>query len=149
MRAVVQRVKQASVEINGKLVSEISHGLLILLGVGKYDDDSDVEYLANKIANLRIFEDDQRKMNLSLIDVKGQSLVVSQFTLYGNCRKGRRPSFIDAAKPQKADELYQKFVSALGETGLVVKEGVFQAFMDVKLINNGPVTILLDSKKSF
>lgn len=146
MRAVLQRVKQASVEIDGELVSEISPGLLILLGVGKDDDGSDVEYLANKIANLRIFEDAQRKMNLSLIDVDGQALVVSQFTLYGDCRKGRRPSFTDAARPQKADKLYQEFISTLREQGLIVKEGVFQAFMDVKLVNNGPVTILLESK---
>lgn len=149
MRAVVQRVKQASVEINGELVSDILHGLLILLGVGKEDEEKDAEYMANKIANLRIFEDEERKMNLSVIDVGGQALVVSQFTLYGDCRKGRRPSFVNAAEPQKANRLYQKFISALKDTGLEVKGGVFQAFMDVKLINNGPVTILLDSKKEF
>jgi len=149
MRAVVQRVKKASVVVEDELVSEISEGILVLLGVGQDDDDSDVDYMANKIANLRIFEDDNKKMNLSLIDVEGQALVVSQFTLYGDCRKGRRPSFVEAAKPEKADELYQKFVSALKEIGLVVKEGVFQAFMDVKLVNNGPVTILLDSQKQF
>lgn len=149
MRAVVQRVKQASVEINEKLISEISHGLLILLGVGKDDEESDVEYVADKIANLRVFEDEQGKMNLSLIDVEGQVLVVPQFTLYGDCRKGRRPSFINAARPEKAEELYRKFISALKNAGLEVKEGVFGAFMDVSLINNGPVTILLDSKKKF
>ncbi len=149
MRAVVQRVKSASVTVERKLVSEIRGGLLIFLGVAQEDTSADVDYLANKIANLRIFEDDEGRMNRSLLDVGGEALVVSQFTLYGDCRKGRRPSFITAARPEKADALYQEFMDAITQIGVPVKAGVFQAMMDVGLVNDGPVTMMLDSSKLF
>lgn len=149
MRAVIQRVKRASVAVNGKGVSEIGKGLLVFLGVAHEDTRADLDYLANKTANLRIFEDDDGKMNRSLLDIGGEALVVSQFTLYGDCRKGRRPSFIEAARPEKADALYQEFIHSLTQMGVGVKAGVFQAMMDVELINDGPVTMLLDSGRSF
>jgi len=149
LRAVVQRVKRASVTVDNKVVSEISKGLLILLGVAKEDTPADIDYMANKVANLRIFQDEQGKMNLSLLEIGGEALVVSQFTLYGDCRKGRRPSFIEAAQPEKADEMYQAFITTLNEIGISTKVGVFQAYMDVELVNDGPVTILLDSQKLF
>ena len=149
MRAVVQRVKSASVHVDGQLVSEITSGLLIFLGISETDEQSDVDYLATKIANLRIFRDDDLRMNQSLLDVGGHTLVVSQFTLYGDCRKGRRPSFTVAAKPEKADTLYQGFMEQLSQMGITVQAGVFQAMMDVELVNDGPVTLLLDSSKLF
>ena len=149
MRAVVQRVKSASVHVDGQLVSEITSGLLIFLGISGTDQQSDVDYLATKIANLRIFRDDELRMNQSLLDVDGQTLVVSQFTLYGDCRKGRRPSFTAAAKPEKANALYQAFMDQLSQLGIPVQAGVFQAMMDVELVNDGPVTLLLDSSKLF
>ena len=149
MRAVVQRVKSASVHVDGQLVSEITSGLLIFLGISGTDQQSDVDYLATKIANLRIFRDDELRMNQSLLDVDGQTLVVSQFTLYGDCRKGRRPSFTAAAKPEKANALYQAFMYQLSQMGIPVQAGVFQAMMDVELVNDGPVTLLLDSSKLF
>ena len=149
MRAVVQRVKSASVHVDGQLVSEITSGLLIFLGISGTDQQSDVDYLATKIANLRIFRDDELRMNQSLLDVDGQTLVVSQFTLYGDCRKGRRPSFTAAAKPEKANALYQAFMDQLPQLGIPVQAGVFQAMMDVELVNDGPVTLLLDSSKLF
>ena len=149
MRAVVQRVKSASVHVDGQLVSEITSGLLIFLGISGTDQQSDVDYLATKIANLRIFRDDELRMNQSLLDVDGQTLVVSQFTLYGDCRKGRRPSFTAAAKPEKANALYQAFMDLLSQMGIPVQAGVFQAMMDVELVNDGPVTLLLDSSKLF
>ncbi|MBC8233559.1 D-tyrosyl-tRNA(Tyr) deacylase [bacterium] len=149
MRAVVQRVKRASVTVDNKVVSEISKGLLILLGVAKEDTSADIDYMANKVANLRIFQDEQGKMNLSLLEIGGEALVVSQFTLYGDCRKGRRPSFIAAAQPEKADEMYQVFITTLNKIGINTKGGIFQAYMDVELINDGPVTIILDSQKLF
>ena len=149
MRAVVQRVSEASVSVDGEIVSRIGKGLLILLGVGADDTESDAEYLADKIANLRIFEDEKGKMNLSVLDVGGEAMVVSQFTLYGDCRKGRRPSFTQAAKPDKAQVLYSYFILRLREEGVPTREGMFQAHMKVNLTNDGPVTILLDSGKSF
>jgi D-tyrosyl-tRNA(Tyr) deacylase len=149
LRAVLQRVKRASVTVDGNVVAEIAPGLLILLGVAKEDTTMDIDYMANKSANLRIFPDDQGKMNLSLLDIGGEALVVSQFTLYGDCRKGRRPSFTAAAQPEQAAEIYQAFIVALNARGINTKGGIFQAYMDVELVNDGPVTILLDSQKLF
>jgi D-tyrosyl-tRNA(Tyr) deacylase len=149
MRVVVQRVASASVTVDGKLISKIGKGLLIFHGVAQEDTSADLDYLTNKVANLRVFEDDEGRMNRSLLEIGGEALVVSQFTLYGDCRKGRRPSFINAAPPEKAEALYQEFIQALSNTGVSVKAGIFQAMMDVKLINDGPVTILLDSSKLF
>ena len=149
MRAVIQRVKSASVTVEGKVVSEIRVGLLVFLGVAQEDTPADVDYMASKIANLRIFEDNEGRMNLSILDVGGEALVVSQFTLYGDCRKGRRPSFIHAARPEKADPLYQAFMDEISRLGVPVKAGIFQAMMDVELINDGPVTMMLDSNKLF
>ncbi len=149
MRAVVQRVKKAEVKVNKKVVVSIDKGVLIFLGVAKEDSEKDCEYLANKIAHLRIFPDDQKPMNKSLIDVGGSALVVSQFTLLGDCRKGRRPSFTEAAEPEKAKELYNKFIEILKGMNIHVETGIFQEMMEVHLINDGPVTMLLDSKKLF
>ena len=149
MRAVVQRVKSASVKVDGELVSEIGAGVLIFLGVAHEDTTTELEYIANKVANLRIFEDAEGKMNCSLLETGGSALVVSQFTLYGDCRKGRRPSFIDAARPEVANALYEEFIVALEKRNVPTQGGTFQAMMDVELINDGPVTILLDSDKNF
>jgi D-tyrosyl-tRNA(Tyr) deacylase len=149
MRAVVQRVKMAKVEIEGEVVGEISGGLLIFLGVGLEDGIKDADYLASKIAHLRIFSDDDEKMNQSVLEKGGQILVVSQFTLWGDCRKGRRPSFVRAAEPAIANELYIKFISILQDKGIQVAQGRFQEMMDVHIVNDGPVTILLDSEKKF
>jgi D-tyrosyl-tRNA(Tyr) deacylase len=149
MRAVVQRVKNARVEISGRIIGEIEKGLLIFLGVGDEDSEKDCEYLADKIANLRIFPDENDLMNLSSLDIGGDMLVVSQFTLWGDCRKGRRPSFTKAARPERAKELYEFFIGVLKKTGLKIAAGEFQEMMDVYLINDGPVTILLDSSKVF
>jgi D-tyrosyl-tRNA(Tyr) deacylase len=145
MIAVVQRVKESSVKINQEIVGEIGKGLLVLLGVAKGDSIKDCQYLANKIVNLRIFEDQDGKMNRSLLEVGGEMLVVSQFTLLGDCRKGRRPSFIQAAEPDQATELYEHFVKMAGDLGISVKTGQFRAMMDVALINDGPVTLILES----
>ena len=149
MRAVVQRVKESKVEVGGKRVGAIGPGLLIFLGVGEDDSEKDCDYLANKIVHLRIFPDREDLMNLSLIDTGGSALVVSQFTLWGDCRKGRRPSFVRAARPEKAEELYERFIGLLKEKGIDVATGRFQAMMDVSLINDGPVTLMLDSSKGF
>ena len=149
MRAVVQRVKSASVTVDGKRVSEIGAGVLIFLGVAHEDTPTELEYIANKVANLRIFEDAAGKMNCSLLETGGAALVVSQFTLYGDCRKGRRPSFINAARPEVAKALYEEFIAALEKRNVPTQGGTFQAMMDVQLINDGPVTILLDSAKNF
>jgi D-tyrosyl-tRNA(Tyr) deacylase len=149
MRAVVQRVSRAQVTVNGAAVGEIGAGLMILLGIGRDDNSAIAVSMASKIAHLRIFEDDQRKMNCSLLDVSGSALVVSQFTLYGDARGQRRPSFIAAAPPEKARELYEDFSEALRQLGVTVTTGVFQAMMSVELVNEGPVTILLDSDKAF
>ena len=146
MRAVLQRVAQARVVIAGETVGQIQHGLLVLLGVEKSDTPADVPWLADKVAALRIFNDAQGKMNVSVADVHGALLVVSQFTLYGDCRKGRRPSFIDAAPPEVAIPLYEAFIRALQAQGLPVATGRFGAMMQVELVNDGPVTLIVDSK---
>lgn len=149
MRAVIQRVKNASVTVDGNIVGKIGKGLLVLLGVSNDDSEKDANYLIEKTLNLRIFEDLDEKMNLSLLDINGEILVVSQFTLYGDVRNGRRPSFIEAARPEKANQLYEYFVSEIRKKLLQVETGKFQAMMDISLVNDGPVTILLDSKKIF
>ena len=149
MRAVVQLVKKASVTVNESMVSEIGPGLLILLGVHKNDTPRDAQLLAEKIAHLRIFPDQGKLMNLSVLDVDGEMLVVSQFTLYGDCRKGRRPSYSEAAPPDQAEELYEMFIRETAKLDIPVVSGKFQAMMDVQLVNQGPVTLLLDSTKSF
>lgn len=148
MRAVVQRVSRATVTVDGEIMGEIRRGLLVLLGVSGKDAEKDAEYLAEKILNLRIFEDADKKMNLSLLDVAGELLVVSQFTLYGDTRRGRRPSYIEAAPPEKAMELYEHFVKEARKYIPKVETGRFQAMMEVELVNDGPVTIILDSEKS-
>jgi len=145
MRAVIQRVKASSVTVDNETVGKISKGLMVLLGVGKSDQASDADYLAEKIVNLRIFEDEQGKMNRSLIDIGGEMLVVSQFTLLGDCRKGRRPSFIEAADPEKANELYEHFVAQVGQKGIQIATGRFRALMEVSLINDGPVTLIVET----
>jgi D-tyrosyl-tRNA(Tyr) deacylase len=149
MRAVVQRVSRAGVTVDGRGVGEIGDGLVVLLGVGRDDTSAVAVSMAGKIANLRIFEDDQRKMNRSLLDVNGSALVVSQFTLYGDARGQRRPSFIAAAPPEQASKLYEEFSEALRRLGVTVATGVFGAMMSIELVNEGPVTILLDSDKTF
>jgi len=149
MRAVVQRVSRASVKVNDELTGQIAEGLLVLLGVGHEDGESDAAYLAEKIAGLRIFEDDAGKMNRSVVDVDGAVLAVSQFTLFGDVRKGKRPSFDAAARPERARELYEHFVASIRGFGLRCETGRFQEMMEVELVNQGPVTILLDSKKLF
>lgn len=149
MRAVVQRVTEARVEVAGKIVGEIGAGLLVLLGIAGDDTTSDADYLCEKIVNLRIFNDEDGRMNRSLVDISGSMLVVSQFTLYGDVRRGRRPSYSDAAEPVKANEFYQYFVERVRALGIRVETGVFQAMMKVSLTNDGPVTILLDSRKAF
>jgi D-aminoacyl-tRNA deacylase len=149
MRAVVQRVSRARVTVDGCVTGEIAAGLVILLGIGRDDTSAVTGRMAEKIANLRIFEDDQGKMNRSLLDVNGSVLVISQFTLYGDARGQRRPSFIAAAPPEQAKKLYEEFSEALRSLGVTVATGVFQAMMSVELVNEGPVTILLDSDKTF
>lgn len=150
MRAVVQRVKRAEVRVEGQVTGKIGNGLLILLGVGQDDDQKDLAYLADKIMNLRIFEDSEEKMNLSVLDVGGQVLVVSQFTLYGDCRKGKRPSYSSAARPELAEKYYNEFIEYVRNNYKIqVETGVFQAMMEVDFINDGPVTLLIDSKKTF
>ena len=149
MRAVVQRVKEAKIEVDGKVVGSIGKGLLVYLGVGKDDSEKDVEFIADKLVNLRIFPDENDKMNLSVLNVVGAILLVSQFTLYGDCRKGRRPGFDLAGEPQAAETLYEKTIEAIRQKRVSVETGVFAAHMDVTSINDGPVTFLLDSKKTF
>lgn len=147
MRAVIQRVKRASVTIDGKVNGEIGQGLLIFLGVGEGDTESDLAYIERKTTGLRIFSDEDDKMNLNIEDIGGSVLVVSQFTLYGDARKGNRPSFTSSMEPVKANEIYEKFISDLKAKGLTVEHGEFGADMQVELLNDGPVTILLDSSK--
>ena len=149
MRAVVQRVSEASVKVDGQCVGSIGTGLVVLLGVDKGDSDQDADYIAEKIAGLRIFPDDQQRMNLSVVDVGGSVLMISQFTLLGDVRRGRRPSFTDAAEPEMADQLYEHCNRQLRLHGVTVATGIFRADMQVQLINDGPVTILLDSRKLF
>lgn len=147
MRVVVQRSKAASVTVEGNIIGQISKGLVLLVGVTHDDSSADVEFVAEKIVNLRIFEDENQKMNHSLLDVEGEILSISQFTLYGDCRKGRRPNFMDAARPEHAVEIYEEFNSVLRAKGIKVETGVFGAMMDVSLTNDGPVTLIIDSKK--
>ncbi len=149
MRAVVQRVSRASVSVAGSVTGAVETGLLVLLGVGQEDQPSDADYLAEKIVGLRIFEDAEEKMNRSVVDVGGAVLAVSQFTLYGDVKRGKRPSFDAAARPERARELYECFVNRIRELGVRCETGVFQAMMQVELVNSGPVTILIDSKKQF
>ena len=147
MRVVLQRVREASVEVEGKIVGKIDKGLVLLIGAATGDGEKEVGYLADKCMNLRIFEDAQGKMNLSALEVGAEVLVISQFTLYGDTRKGRRPSFTEALKPEEAEKLYLKFIDYLKEKGLKVEHGVFGAKMLVKIFNDGPVTFILDSKE--
>lgn len=149
MRSVVQRVKRASVTVDGKKVGIIDAGLLVLLAVGQEDGADDISWMIEKIIGLRIFEDQGGKMNCSVLDTGGEILVVSQFTLYGDCRKGKRPSFTAAAPPEQAKDLFERSVAGMRSYGIKVETGIFQAEMDVELVNDGPVTILLDSKKKF
>lgn len=149
MRAVIQRVSQAQVTVAGQVVGAVGVGFLVLLGVGVGDTEADADYLADKVAHLRVFEDAEGKMNLALGDVRGGALVISQFTLYGDVRKGRRPGFSDAAPPVEANRLYEYFCTKLAAHHIPVARGVFQATMSVSLVNEGPVTLLLDSKKTF
>jgi len=149
MRAVVQLVERASVKVAGSIIAEIGPGLAVLLGVHKNDTPADVQMLAEKIAHLRIFPDQGKLMNLSVLDVGGAILVVSQFTLYGDCRKGRRPSYSNAAPPEIAEKLYEMFIAETKRLNIPVASGKFQAMMDVELVNQGPVTLLLDSARTF
>ena len=149
MRAVVQRVTRASVEVDEKIVGKIDNGFLVLLGVGQDDDETDLKYIVDKIVGLRVFEDENEKMNLSIQDVNGSLLVISQFTLYGDCRKGRRPSFDTAKNPKEAKQLYEKACECFKSLGINTQTGIFAADMKVDLLNDGPVTLLLDSKKTF
>lgn len=149
MRAVVQRVSSSKVTVEDNITGQIEKGLLVLLGVTHEDTSSDVDYMIDKILNLRIFEDENGKMNLSLKDVGGELLVVSQFTLYGDCRKGKRPSFTNAARPELAEELYKEFIEKAKNQGVIAQTGKFRAHMMVELTNDGPITMLLDSSKNF
>jgi D-tyrosyl-tRNA(Tyr) deacylase len=149
MRAVIQRVSRSSVKVDGIIQGEISQGMLVLLGIRGGDTNIDLQWLAEKIVHLRIFEDQQGKMNRSLADIDGEMLIISQFTLYGDCRKGRRPGFSSAAPPEIAEPLYQQFIEEVKNRQVRVATGIFQATMEVELINDGPVTLLLDSEKQF
>ncbi len=149
MRAVVQRVTKASVSVNGEVIGKIGKGFTVLLGVGAEDDETDMKYIADKIINLRVFEDENEKMNLSLNDIGGELLVISQFTLYGDCRKGRRPSFDKAGEPDRAKKLYEETCKYFKSCGINTQTGQFAADMQVELINDGPVTLMIDSKKLF
>lgn len=148
MRAVIQRVTTAAVEVEGKIVGQIGRGLLVYLGVGKPDTEQDAEFMSEKLANLRIFADEAEKMNRSVLDISGQILLVSNFTLQGDCRKGRRPGFDDAAEPTIAEQLYGKTANLIADKGLKVAKGVFGAYMQVKSVNDGPITFILDSTRS-
>ena len=145
MRVCLQRVSEASVQVDGEQVGAIGHGVLVLLGIGQQDTSHEVKQLVDKIVNLRIFADEQQKMNLSLLDVGGQMLVISQFTLWGDCRKGRRPSFVEAADPELAEPLYEEFVEEVRSRGVTAETGRFGAMMEVSLVNDGPVTLVIES----
>ncbi|RLL47990.1 D-tyrosyl-tRNA(Tyr) deacylase [Oceanobacillus piezotolerans] len=147
MKAVIQRARNANVKVDGKVIGDIKHGFVILLGITHDDNEEDVDYLVKKIIHLRVFEDDNEKMNHSLLDVNGEVLSISQFTLYADTKKGRRPSFIQAAKPEEANILYEQFNEKLRAEGIVVETGQFGAMMDVTLTNDGPVTLIIDSKE--
>jgi len=149
MRAVIQRVKQASVVVGQEKIGSINKGLLLFLGIHHNDSEKELAWMVDKVVNLRVFEDKNSKMNLSLMDIQGEILIVSQFTLYGDCRKGRRPGFSEAAPPKHAKELYNEFIEAIRKRGLTTASGTFQAMMDVSLVNDGPVTLLIDSAKLF
>lgn len=149
MRSVVQRVSQACVRVEGEAVGQIGKGFLVLLGVGENDTSQDLDWMVDKIIGLRVFEDEGGKMNRSILEEKGEILLVSQFTLYGDCRKGKRPSFSAAAQPEKAKALYEEAIAKIASRGLRVETGIFQADMKVELVNDGPVTLLLDSEKTF
>ncbi|MFD1736074.1 D-aminoacyl-tRNA deacylase [Bacillus salitolerans] len=146
MRVIVQRAREASVTVNKEIVGKISKGLMLLVGITHEDTEADAKYVAEKITNLRIFEDENEKMNLSLLDVNGEVLSVSQFTLYGDCRKGRRPNFMDAAKPEHAVNIYESFNHELRKLGIHVETGAFGEMMDVQFVNEGPVTLIVESK---
>ncbi|MEW4454180.1 D-aminoacyl-tRNA deacylase [Bremerella sp. JC817] len=147
MRGVVQRVSEAHVKVDGNIVGQIERGLMVLLGVAEGDTEADLKYLVEKTIHLRIFEDDEGKMNRSVVDIGGSILAISQFTLLGDARKGRRPSFITAARPEEANQMYQEYVRRIRDEGVLVETGIFQADMKVSLVNDGPVTLLLDSSK--
>lgn len=149
MRAILQRVLNASVKTDGKVIGQIDKGLLVFLGVGQGDTEQDLKYIADKCIGLRIFSDSEDKMNLSVTDIDGQMLIISQFTLYGDCRKGRRPSFASSMEPVKAKEMYEQFIEYVGSRGIKTAHGEFGADMKVELINDGPVTVMLDSTKNF
>lgn len=149
MRIVVQRVAEASVKVDGIIVGKIQKGLLVFVGVGPEDDESDIKFVADKIVNLRIFEDENEKMNLSVKDIGAEVLIISQFTLFGDCRKGRRPNFSASCEPVKAEQIYEKLISEVEALDVHTEKGIFGADMKVQLLNDGPVTILLDSKKLF
>lgn len=149
MRAILQRVTNAEVKVDGEIIGSIGNGILIFLGVSDDDTEKDLQYIADKMINLRIFEDENGKMNLSVHDIQGELLIVSQFTLYGDCRKGRRPSFDKAGKPDFANEMYEKFIKYCSDSGLKTEHGEFGADMKVSLLNDGPVTIMLDSTKLY
>lgn len=148
MRAVIQRVSRASVTVDGAITGSIGQGLLVFLGVGKDDTQTDIDFIADKVANLRIFEDADGKMNLSVQDIGGSVLLISQFTLFGDCRKGRRPDFTAAGPPDMANRLYEQTIDAVKEKGVPVETGIFAAHMDIDALNDGPVTLILDSKRS-
>ncbi|OPZ79461.1 MAG: D-tyrosyl-tRNA(Tyr) deacylase [Alphaproteobacteria bacterium ADurb.Bin438] len=146
MKALIQRVKNASVTIDGKVNGQINQGLCVLLGVGPKDSEKDIDWLSEKLINLRIFEDENGKMNLSLRDIDGQMLIISQFTLYGDCSRGRRPSFVYSAPPDMANELYEKFVAKIRSLGIIAETGIFGADMQVSILNDGPVTFMIESE---
>lgn len=149
MRAVVQRVTQARVSVEGEVIGEIKKGIVVLLGISKDDNEKDIKYIAEKVVNLRIFEDENNKMNLSSLDINGELLVVSQFTLYGDCRKGKRPSYDQASRPEEAEKLYNNFLDEISKCPLKLQTGKFQADMALEIHNDGPVTLLIDSRKTF